>query len=67
MGIWYKEWYLTTPQGEADIRAALTDPDNGGANRTDIQNRLAEIRALEEDRCAISRDQKRFLTRILES
>lgn len=65
MGVWYKEWYLTTQAGEAQIKAALTDPDHGDENRSDITRRLGEMRELDQDRCAISRDQIRFLESIL--
>lgn len=67
MGIWYKEWYITTPTGEEQMRAAITDPVDGAANREDISKRLDEIRQIPEERCAISLDQKRFLERVLAS
>lgn len=69
MGVWYKEWYLTTKQGDIDMVAALSDPDPDIAaqNRSDINNRLSEMQQLDQDRCAISRDQIRFITRVLGS
>lgn len=65
MGIWYKEWYITTTQGESEMRAALADPIDGEKHRSDIQGRLTEMRQLDQDRCAISRDQIRFLEGVL--
>lgn len=65
MGNWYKEWYIATKEGEAELRTALNDPETGAANRADVQRRLQEMRAIPPDRCAISLDQQRFLERVL--
>ncbi len=67
MGRWYKEWYLANAVGEAQIRAALSDPDNSAENLADIKKRLDEFRQIPEDRCSISRDQRLFIERILGS
>lgn len=67
MGLWYKDFYIATKKGEADMRKALADPVDGGANRTDIENRLNEMRQLDPGRCAISAEQVLFLERVLAS
>lgn len=65
MGAWYKEWYLTTPAAEQQLRDALNDPDHGAENRADVQKRLNEMLQLHPDRCAISVDQSKFLQKVL--
>ena len=65
MGTWYKDFYLTTPLGEQQMRDALTDPDYGAQNRADIQQRLTEMQSVPEGRCSITSAQVRFLEGVL--
>lgn len=65
MGEWYREWYVTSKDGEGRLRAALADTENGATNRADVQKRLDEFKQLPDDRCHISRDQRKFLERVL--
>lgn len=67
MGAWYKDWYITTKVGEAELRTAIADPDAGAQNLTDVQTRLAEMKSVPDDRCAVTLDQQRFLERVLGS
>lgn len=64
---WYREWYITSPEGEANLRAALADPEHGEKNRADVEKRFEEIKKIPEGRCAIALDQKRFLGRVMGS
>jgi DNA-binding PadR family transcriptional regulator len=63
----YKQFYLTTPEGEQWLRDELkSNPEQLGHCR----KRLEELDALlrhGEDRCHASRDQRNFLRRVLAS
>lgn len=61
MGIWYKDFYLATPEGEKHLRSAIENPEN----RADVEKRLGEMRQLSDDRCHITKAQKIFLERVL--
>jgi hypothetical protein len=65
MGIWHKDFYIITPEGEKLLRQALNDSKDGVANRADVQKCLDELNGIPEDRCHVSRDQKKFLERML--
>lgn len=65
MGAWYKEWYVATPQGRADLIKAINDPYDGPDNLADVKKRLEELVQISEERCSISRDQRRFLESVL--
>ena len=65
MASWYKEFYITTPDGEKAMREALADERDGAVNRADIEKRLSELRGIHEDRCHISREQRKFLEGVL--
>ncbi len=65
MGEWYKPFYLKTIEDEAKLRAALSHPDDGASNRADVRKRLDELRQIPDDRCHVSRDQRRYLERVL--
>ena len=67
MGEWYKDHYLTTKDGEAALRAALTNPEAGAQNKADVQKRLDELTQDVTDRCVISTKQKKFLQHVLET
>ncbi len=64
---WYRDFYLTTKDGEAELRNAMLDPDNLSA----VKKRLAEMKSIAhgevDKRCAITTDQIRFLERVLGS
>lgn len=65
MGSWYRDFYNTALGGEQAMRAALQDVDTGAENRADIENRLAELKQVPQDRCVISSEQVRFIERML--
>ncbi len=65
MGAWHKDFYLTTPAGEQQMRDAFRDPDHGASNRADVEARLAEMKKIPDDRCHITKVQKMFLERML--
>ena len=65
MGTWYKDFYLTTPLGEQQMRDALADPDYGAQNRADIQQRLTEMQDVPQGRCSITSTQIKFLEGVL--
>lgn len=62
---WYKEFYFSTKPGEHELREALSDPVDGEKNIQDVRRRLTEMKMLKSDRCHVSRDQVRFLERVL--
>lgn len=63
---WYKEWYKTTPEGEKELRDALSGED-GVEVRNAVTRRMTEIgQVVRAGRgCAISKDQLPFLERVL--
>lgn len=67
MGIWYKQWYITTPAGAKALRDALDDPETGAETREDCQRRLEELRQINGvgERCALSQGQAVFLAGML--
>lgn len=67
MGAWYKDFYLTTNEGEKLIEEALGHPNHGAGNRADIERRLEEMKALSADRCHITKGQIPFLERALDA
>lgn len=67
MATWYRQWYSLNAAGEKEMRAALADPETGAATRGAISQRLNEMKALSDDRCHISLEQRRALERILSS
>lgn len=67
MGLWYRQWYAQSPMGETLLREALTDQAKGELNKADVRRRLDEMKNIPEERCAITRDQRRFLERVLAS
>lgn len=65
MGIWYKDFYITTPAGEKAMRAAIADPDTGALALADIKKRQDEMAQIQDERCTITLEQRRFLERVL--
>lgn len=64
-GTWYKEFYLTTEEGENNLKAALTHPIDAEQNISDVRRRFEELKGVPSDRCAISSAQVKFLDRVL--
>lgn len=61
---WYKDFYLTTPEGERAMRKAIADDQTGNV-LSDIKKRFSEMDGVPGGRCAITEVQVKFLTRVL--